>query len=97
MNPNEIEEAKKALIKVAQKKAKDMGVPEYVKDQAMSTANDIGISDDMLKYGAGAAKLADILKNKEIEGSMDLSDDVKLKGKISPREKALKLLYKKSF
>lgn len=67
------------------------------KGRAIASLKDLGLSDDMLKYAAGTAKVADMVNKKEIEGGIDLTDDLELKGKISPREKAIKLLYNKSF
>lgn len=97
MDQREIEEAQRALLKVAEKKAKEAGLDKKIQNRAIASLRDIGVSDDMMKYGAGAAKLADMVNRQEIEGSVDLTDDLKLDGKINPREQALKLLYNKSF
>lgn len=97
MNKRELEEAEQALLKVAEKKAKEVGLDKRLEKEATSSLRDMGVTDDMMTYGAAAAKLADVMSNKELEGSMNVTDDIKLQGKINPREQALKLLYNKNF
>lgn len=95
----EEEEAKQAIRRLASIKAKPYldQTAENVKKKAELKLSDLGVDPEYLKYAAGAAGLADVLNRQEVEGSVDLSEDLKLQGKISPREKAIKLLYNKDF
>lgn len=93
------EEAKKAIRRVASIKTKP-----YLDEQAAKLQkkaglelSDLGVDEDYLKYVAGLAKAADSLNKQEIEGSIPLNDDLTLEGKLSPKEKAIKLLYNKGF
>lgn len=92
---NDEQRAMDAIRKVASIKAKP-----YIKkaeENTLKKLSQLGIEPDYLKYAAGTAKALEALKNQEIEGSVDISPNLELEGKMSPREKAIKLLYKKSF
>lgn len=95
----EEEEAKQAIRKLASIKAKPYvdKTSEQIQKKAKLKLSDLGVDEDYMKYAAGAAGLADALQKQELEGSVNLTDDLELEGKISPREKAIKLLYNKSF
>lgn len=94
---SEEEQAKQALIRLAQRKAKSSGLEDKARDEAVTSLKDLGVSQDAMKYGAGAASLADMIAKDRIRINTDLSDDSELGAEISPRRKALKLLYNKSF
>lgn len=93
------QKALEAIKRAASKKIKpDLDkTKEKVVKRGVASLKDLGIGDDALKYAAGAAMAADAIKNQSLEGGIDLNDDLKLKGKLSPKEKAIKLLYNKSF
>jgi|11_taG_2_1085331.scaffolds.fasta_scaffold01624_3 hypothetical protein len=92
-------EAINALRRVAEKKLEPVrrNLEKKVQDRAIASAEDIGIGRDTLEKIAGAAMAADALNRGEIEGGININDDLRLEGKVSPRENAIKLLYNKSF
>ena len=92
-------EALDALRKAAEKRLQPVRkrLEDKAKSRAIASAEDIGIGQDMLKGIAGAAMAADAVRRGEFEGGVDINDDLRLEGKVSPREKAIKLLYNKSF
>ena len=89
---NDKQRALDALKEITKKKLNPQ--TKKIKGKAVKSLKDLGLSDDMLKYVAGT--LGAIGKG-EIGGGVDLNDNIELKGKISPREKAIKLLYNKGF
>lgn len=93
------EKALEAIKRAASKKLKPQKkqLEKKMRKRGIASLKDLGIGDDALKYAAGAAMAADALNKGEVEGGIDLNDDLELRGKISPREKAIKLLYNKSF
>ena len=95
----EMEEAEQAIRRLASIKAKPYldETSKKIQDKANLKLEDLGVGQDMLGYIGGAAGLADALRRQEIEGSMDINDNLKIEGKMSPREKAIKLLYNKRF
>lgn len=95
----EEEEAKQAIRRLASIKAKPYvdKTAEQIQKKAKLKLSDLGVDEDYMKYAAGAAGLADALQKQELEGSVNLTDDLELEGKINPREKAIKLLYNKNF
>ena len=100
MSNNEDEKkALEAMRKVASLKLKPYKdkMEDQIKKKAKVSLSDLGVDPEYLKYAGGAAKIADSIAKEELEGEVDLTDNLKLKGKISPREKAINLLYKKSF
>lgn len=92
-------EAINALKRVAERKLEPVrkNLEKKVQDRSIASAEDIGIGRDTLEKIAGAAMAADAIRRGEVQGSMDINDDLRLEGKISPRENAIKLLYNKSF
>lgn len=92
-------EALKAIRKVAERKLEPVraNLEKKVQDRAIASAEDIGIGRDTLEKIAGAAMAADALNRGEFEGGVNINDNLRLEGKISPRERAIKLLYNKSF
>lgn len=92
-------EALNALKRAAEKKLEPVrrNLEEKAKGRAIASAKDIGLGQDTLENIVGAAMAADVIRRGEFEGGMDINDDLRLEGKISPREKAIKLLYNKSF
>lgn len=93
------EEMKEAIRKIASIKTKPYldKTSKKLERKAEVELSDLGFNPDYIKYGAGAAKLIDALNKKEIEGGVDIGPNTKIKGTISPREKAIKLLFNKSF
>lgn len=100
MSNNEDEKkALEAMRKVASLKLKPYKdrMEEKLKKKAKVSLSDLGIEPEYLKYAAGAAKLADSLQKQELEAGIDVGEGLRLEGKMSPREKAIKLLYNKGF
>jgi hypothetical protein len=61
---------------------------------------DLGLTRDDMRQGveaAAALKLANDLKNKELNLKTNLTDEISIGATISPREKAIRALYNKSF
>ena len=92
-------EALNAIKKAAERKLEPVRakLEKKVQDRAIASVEDIGIGRDTLEKIAGAAMAADALNRGEFEGGVNIDDNLRLEGKISPREKAIKLLYNKSF
>jgi hypothetical protein len=97
-NPEQ-REALNAIKRAAERKLEPVRakLEKKVQDRAIASAEDIGIGRDTLEKIAGAAMAADALNRGEFEGGVNINDNLRLEGKISPREKAIKLLYNKSF
>ena len=95
----EQKEAIESIKRIAEMKlAKERKYLEQkAKEKALLTAKDLGISEDQLMYGAAAAKIADAINNKKLEGSFDINDNLRLQGSISTTERSLKLFYNKRF
>jgi hypothetical protein len=92
-------EALNAIKRVAERKLEPVrrNLEKRVQDRAVASVEDIGIGKDTLEKIAGASMAADALNRGEFEGGVNINDDFRLEGKISPRENAIKLLYNKSF
>lgn len=92
-------EALNAIKRVAERKLEPVrkNLEKKIQDRAIASAKDIGLGRDTLEKIAGAAMAADALNKGEFEGGVDINNDLRLEGRISPREKAIKLLYNKSF
>ena len=92
-------EALNAIKRAAERKLEPVRakLEKKVQDRAIASAEDIGIGRDTLEKIAGAAMAADALNRGEFEGGVNINDNLRLEGKMSPREKAIKLLYNKSF
>ena len=95
----EKQDALEAIRKVASIKAKPYidKLKEKAEKKAKLSLSDLGVEPEYLKYAAGDAKLADSLQKQELEAGIDVGEDLRLEGKMSPREKAIKLLYNKGF
>jgi hypothetical protein len=86
------ERALESLKKIAKKKLKPQS--DKIQKKATKSLKDLGLDNEMMKYALGT--LGAIEKG-EIEGGIKLNKNLELKGKVSPREKAIKLLYNKGF
>jgi hypothetical protein len=61
---------------------------------------DLGLTRDDMRQGveaAAALKLANDLKNKELNLKANITDEISIGATVSPREKAIRALYNKSF
>jgi len=92
-------EALNAIKRAAERKLEPVRakLEKKAQDRVIASAEDIGIGRDTLEKIAGAAMAADALNRGEFQGGVDINDNLRLEGKMSPREKAIKLLYNKSF
>jgi len=93
------EEAKKMLRKIASAR-----VQPYLEKAAKKAAlklSDLayeqGLDDETMKKIAGTVGALGAIDKGEIEGGLDINENTRLEGKISPREKAIRLLYNKRF
>jgi hypothetical protein len=91
--------ALEAVRRVASMKAKPYTdrLGKRTQVRAENKLKDLGLGPEYLGVAGLAAKLAEGAAREELEGEIDLTDDLKLEGRISPREKAIKLLYEKKF
>jgi hypothetical protein len=95
---NDEQRALQALKELAKAKAKEQAPrPKRIIENDLI---DLGLTRDDMRQGveaAAALKLANDLKNKELNLKTKLTDEISIGATISPRERAIKALYNKSF
>jgi hypothetical protein len=95
---NDEQRALQALKELAKAKAKEQA--PRAKRIIENDLIDLGLTRDDMRQGveaAAALKLANDLKNKELNLKTKLTDEISIGATISPRERAIKALYNKSF
>lgn len=95
---NDEQRAMQTLKELAKAKAKEQA--PRVKRIVENDLIDLGLTRDDMRQGveaAAALKLANDLKNKELNLKTNLTDEISIGATISPREKAIRALYNKSF
>jgi hypothetical protein len=95
---NDEQRALQALKELAKAKAKEQAprARRIIENDLI----DLGLTRDDMRQGveaAAALKLANDLKNKELNLKTNLTDEISIGATISPREKAIRALYNKSF
>jgi hypothetical protein len=71
-----------------------------VKRKAENSLIELGLTKEDLQQGAEAAaalKLANDLKNKELTLKANITDNISIGATISPRERAIRAMYNRSF
>jgi hypothetical protein len=92
-------EAKEKLMELAKYYAapKLDEVKENVKDQVERGIASIGMNPDDVATAAAAAKAASDLANKRLSFQGNITDNISAEVSMSPREKAIRMMYNKSF
>jgi hypothetical protein len=95
---NDEERALQAIKELAKRKVEEQA--PRVKRKAENSLIELGFTKEDLQQGAEAAaalKLANDLKNKELNLKANITDNISVGATISPREKAIRAMYNRSF
>lgn len=95
----EEKEAREAIRKIASARVKPY-LDKAAKKAALKSSDlayDQGLDEETMKKIAGTVGALDVLNKGEIEGGVDINENTRLEGKISPREEAIRVLYNKRF
>lgn len=95
---NDEQRALQTLKELAKAKAKEQ--TPRAKRIIENDLIDLGLTREDMRQGAEAAaalKLANDIKNKELNLKANITDEISIGATISPREKAIRALYNKSF
>jgi hypothetical protein len=95
---NDEERALQAIKELAKRKVEEQA--PRVKRKAENSLIELGLTKEDLQQGAEAAaalKLANDLKNKELNLKANITDNLSVGATISPREKAIRAMYNRSF
>lgn len=95
----EEEEAKQAIRRLASKAIKPYvdKASKKAERKLSDLAYDGGLDDDTMRKIAGAVGTLGVIGKGELEGGFDVDENVRVEGKISPREKAIRLLFNQRF
>jgi hypothetical protein len=95
---NDEERALQAIKELAKRKVEEQA--PRVKRKAENSLIELGLTKEDLQQGAEAAaalKLANDLKNKELTLKANITDNISIGATISPRERAIRAMYNRSF
>lgn len=99
VNDPEQREALNAIKKAAERKLEPSrkALEKKTKERVIDKLEDNQVDEGILRKIAAAAVAADAINRQQIGGTVNINDNLQLEADISPREKAIKLLYNKSF
>lgn len=95
----EEEEAKQAIRRIASARIKPY-LDEAAKKAELKLSDlayDQGLDEGTVKKIIGTAGALGAIGKGEVEGGFDFDENTRIEGKISPREKAIRLLYNQRF
>ena len=95
---NDEERALQAIKELAKRKVEEQA--PRAKRKAENSLIELGLTKEDLQQGAEAAaalKLANDLKNKELTLKANITDNISIGATISPRERAIRAMYNRSF
>ena len=95
----EEEEAKEAIRRIASARIQPYleKASKKAERKLSDLAYDGGLDDETMKKIAGAVGTLGVIGKGELEGGFDFDDNTRIEGKISPREKAIRVLYNRRF
>lgn len=95
----EEKEAKEAIRKLASVKIQPYinKAAKKAERKVKNKLSDLKLDEDKLKITAGTLGTLDAINKGEVEGGFDVDENTRVEGKISPREKAIRLLFNQRF